>query len=229
MIAQIDRRLEDWVASTLDLSEAEVSLAPPRATETGKGVGLYLMELLHEPPARGMRRPPLRIILRYLVTTWAEETEEAHQMLGDLVIAATESTEFEVEQEPLPVTIWTAFGVAPRPSFVLRAPLNHERPEKIAPPVKQPLVIKQSPLRSLHGRVFGPRDIPVANARVELPTLQLSTNTDYEGRFHFSAVPVEPRVKLLRVRARGREFSVNTGEQAGRDDEPLVLHLELEE
>ena len=227
MIAPIDRRLEDWIASILD--KVDVSLALPGEKETGRGVGLYLMELLHEPPARGMRRPPLQIMLRYLVTTWADKPEEAHQMLGDLLIAASENTEFEVEQEPLPVAIWSAFGVAPRPSFVLRVSFKHERPEKLAPPVRQQLVLKQSALRSLHGQVLGPQDIPIASARVEVPALQLSTSTDYEGRFHFTAVPVEPRIKLLRVRAKGREFSINTEEQAGRDDEPLVLHLELEE
>jgi|SRR5947209_1762858 len=226
MIDQVDRRLEDWIESALD--QVEVSLAPPGENTTGRCVSLYLLELSSNPLPRGARRPPLQMMLRYLVTTRADKPEEAHRMLGELVIAAIENPEFEVELESLPVTVWSAFGIAPRPSFVLRVPFRHERPERLAPRVKHPVVIKQSSLRSLHGQIFGPESIPIMNARVELPALQLSTNTDSRGRFHFSAVPAEPRVKLLRVLAKGQEFSITT-EQAERDDEPFVIHLQMEE
>lgn len=225
MFDQIDRRLADWIETLLD--QVEVSLAPPGRTEAGRGVSLYFMELVQTPPARGQRRPPLQMTLRYLVTTHSSNPEEAHQMLGTLVIAALENPEFEVEQETLPLAIWSALGIAPRPSFVLRVPFKHERPEKIAPPVLHPLIVKHSPMRGLTGQVFGPRNIPIVDARVELPALQLQTNTDSKGRFHFSAIPVEPRVKLLRVRAKGQEFSI-TMDQAGHNDEPLVIHLQLE-
>ena len=148
-------------------------------------------------------------------------------MLGALVVAALENPEFEVEQEPLPLSLWTALGIAPRPSFVLRVPFKHERPEKLAPRVRKPLVIKHLPLRSFEGIILGPEDIPLMNAQVELPSLELSTHTDSKGRFQFSAIPAAPGKKLLRVRAKGQEFSINT-EQAGSDQDPLVIHLQLE-
>ena len=225
MIDETDRHLATWIGGILD--QVNVSLAPPAANETARGVGLYLMELVQTQSARGTRRPPLLMTLRYLVTTQAPKPEEAHQMLGTLVIAALENPEFEVEQDPLPISLWTALGIAPRPSFVLRVPFRHERPEKLAPPVRRPIVIKQLPLRSLRGRILGPDDIPIMNARVELPALELYTNTDSKGRFHFAAVPSAPGPRLLRVRAKGQEFSINT-EQAESDEEPLVIHLKLE-
>jgi hypothetical protein len=225
MIDQIDRRLAAWIGGILD--QVDVSLAPPEAAETARGVGLYLMELVQSPPARGTRRPPLMMTLRYLVTTKAAKPEDAHQMLGDLVVAALENPEFEVEQEPLPLALWTSLGIAPRPSFVLRVPFIHERPEKLAPLVRKPIVIKHLALRSLEGQILGPEDIPLMNARVELPALELFTTTDSKGRFHFSSVPAMPGARLLRVRAKGQEFSINT-EQAGSEDDPLVIHLQLE-
>jgi hypothetical protein len=225
MIDEIDRRLSDWIGTILE--QVEVSLAPPGASQTARSVGLFLLELVHNPASRGARRPPIQITLRYLVTTQAAKPEEAHQMLGELVIAALQEPDFEVEQEPLPLSVWSALSVAPRPSFVLRVPFRHERPEKLAPPVRRPLVIKQSPLRSLSGQVLGPENIPIMDARVELPALQLYTNTDSKGRFHFAAVPSEPRPKLLRVRAKGKEFSINT-EQAVSDGDPILIHLQLE-
>ncbi len=225
MIDQIDGRLSEWIKTIL--KEAEVSLGPPGASTAPRSVGLYLLELIQTPLARGKRRPPIQIKLRYLVTTHAADTKEAHQMLGDLLVAALRDPEFEVEQDPLPITLWTALNVAPRPSFVLRVPYNLERPEKVAPPVLQPLVIKSSGLSSLSGQVLGPRNIPIMDARVELPALQLYTNTDSKGRFRFSTVPAEPYPKLLRVRAKGQEFSINT-EQAASAGKPLVIHLRLE-
>src|SRR2546421_5963544 len=139
MIDQVDRRLADWIAGTLD-KKVEVSLAPPSEQATGQGVGLYLLELISNPLPRGMRRPPLQLMLRYLVTTRADKPEEAHRMLGELVVAAMENPEFEVEQESLPVAVWSAFGIVPRPAFVLRVPFRHERPERLAPRVRQPVV-----------------------------------------------------------------------------------------
>jgi hypothetical protein len=186
------------------------------------------MEVFPTPTARSARRPPSQIILRYLVTTWAEQLEEANQMLCELMFSALEKSEFEVESEPLPIAVWTAFGVPPRPSFVLRVPLRRERPERIAPLVRQSLVINATTLHSLHGLVLGPEDTPLMNARVELPSLQLATDTDAKGRFYFASVPSEPRAKHLRVRARGCELSITT-EEAGQHDQPLVIHLPLTE
>jgi hypothetical protein len=223
MIDQVDGRLQDWIGTVL--TGTTVSLAAPTGTETGRGIGLYLMELIRTPPPRGDRRPPLQITLRYIVTAWAEQSEEAHRILGELVFAAMEHMEFEVERDPVPVALWTALGVAPRPSFVLRVPLQLQRPERIAPLVRVAPVVRKSSMASLHGRVYGPGDVPVMGARVELPALQLSTSTDFEGRFHFAAIPTEPPVKRLIVKAKGQELSVAT-ELAVADGEPLSIRLQ---
>lgn len=224
MIDKTDRRLTTWVSDLL--SGVPVSLDPPKAGG-GKTVSLYLIELVHATPDRGTRRPPFLMKLRYLVTPFAEDALEAHRMLGTLVVAALDNPEFEVEQEPIPVSLWSALDLPPRPAFVIRVPFKHERPEKLAPPVKQPLVVKRFPLRSFEGRIVGPENIPLMNARVDLPALDLSTSTDSKGRFYFSSVPDAPGARLLRVRAKGQEFSIKT-ERAVSEDEPLVIQLELE-
>ena len=86
MIDETDRRLASWIGEILD--HINVSLALPAAPDSAKGVGLYLLELLQSQPARGTRRLPLLMTLRYLVTTQAPKPEDAHQMLGQLVLAA---------------------------------------------------------------------------------------------------------------------------------------------
>jgi hypothetical protein len=224
MIHESDQQLAKWIKTIVD--GATVSFDPPGNTQT-KTVGVYLMDLAQTAPDRGSRRPPFLMTLRYLVTTHAPKTEDAHQMLGALVVAALENSEFEVEQDPLPVSLWSALGIPPRPAFVIRVPFRHERPQKLAPPVKHPLIVKRLPLRSFIGRVVGPDNIPIMNAQVELPSLDLTTNTDSKGKFSFSSIPDEPGVKVLRIRAKGQEFSINA-KQAESETEPLVIQLQLE-
>lgn len=210
------------------LGAAEVSLAPPSASRSGRGIGLYLLELGQTPPDRTARRPPLQLCLRYLVTTWADEPEEAHRLLGELVFAAVESEEFETDLDPLPAAAWAALGAPPQPSFVLRVPLRLERPQPPSKLVRRPLVIHAVARSSIHGLVVGPGDVPVAGARVELPALRLSERTDTKGRFCFPTVPAEPGAKALRVKAKGRELSV-TAELPTPDGEPLVIHFDPRE
>jgi hypothetical protein len=228
MIDLIDRRLLDWIKNTLD--SVEVFLTAPGASETTHGVGLYLLELIHTPAARTTQPPPLQVTLRYLVTARADKPEEAHRLIGLLVFSALENSEFEVESDVLTPAMWSALGVAPQPSFVLRVPLRRERPAD--PPAKRvrlPLVIQSSPITTLHGQVVGAGGAPIAGARVEVPSASLSTRTDFEGRFSFSTVPASPRAQLLRVKAKGREFSI-TAERSGDDDQTLIIHLQgLEE
>lgn len=225
MIEQVDRRLREWIQRVLDVPVP--SLSPPSDARTGRGVSLYLLELADRPPPRGGgRRPSLQLSLRYLVTTWADDPEEAHRLLGELVFAAMEQAEFEVELDPVPAATWAAFGVKPQPSFVLCVPLRRERLEPPAKLVREPVVIRETLMTTLRGIVLGPDDAPLARAVVEIPSLQLSTRTDLKGQFTLSNVPAEPRTKSLRVRAKGRELDIAV-EQPASEDQVVVIHFNL--
>ena len=224
MIDLIDRQMEDWIKGVL--GEVEVSLAAPGVGETGQTVGLYLLDVIHVPALRNAQRPPLQLLLRYLLTTRAERPQEAHRMLGELAFAALESTEFDVEPGPVSEQTWSAFGVAPRPSLLLRVPLRRERPEESpAARVMQPLIVESESLTSIDGRVVGPGGEPVAGARVESPAAGKSARTDAEGRFSFSAFPSGPRSLEWRIKARGKEFNVTT-ERSDDGGPPLVINLQ---
>src|SRR6266850_5283921 len=134
----------DWVGTVVE--GGYVSLGPPDNQRAGRGVGLYLLELVQSPPPSSNKRPPLQLALRYLITAWSGTPEDAHQMLVALMFAAMENKEFQVELEPLPVTVWTAFGVPPRPSFILRVPLRQERPQPQTKLVREPLRVESSPI-----------------------------------------------------------------------------------
>ena len=222
MAEDFDRRLKDWVGTVIE--GGDVSLAPPENQRTGRGVGLYLLELVQSPPPSSNKRPPLQLALRYLITAWSGTPEDAHQMLVALMFAAMENKEFQVELEPLPVAVWTAFGVPPRPSFILRVPLRQERPQPQTKLVREPLRVESSPIVGLHGLLVGPGDIPLADCRIEIPALHISTSTDHRGRFYFPAVPASGNKQLV-VKAKGFELPVVSKQNYPDSRAPLVIHF----
>jgi hypothetical protein len=221
MAFEFDGRLKDWVGSVIQ--GAELSLEAPAGKKTGRGVGLYLLELIQAPPPSTTRRPPLQLALRYLMTAWSDTPEVAHQMLVAVMLAAMESTEFQVELEPVPMTVWTAFGMPPQPSFVLRVPLRQERQQPQAKLVRE-LKIQSSPIVSFHGLLLGPGDVPLSDCRVELSALNLSTSTDYKGRFYFPSVPAAGSKQFL-VKAKGFELPVRSEQNYPDSGTPLVIHF----
>lgn len=227
MIDEVDRRLKEWVGTALQ--GIEVSFGPPNREKAGRRIDLYLVELKDKPPLRSAKRPPLQLSLRYLVTAWADDPEEAHRLLGQLVFAAMENPEFEIDLCPAPATVWRSFGVPPQPSFVLAVSVQKERPQPKVALIRQPLIVNASLVTSFHGVVLGPGDIPLAGARVEIRGLHLATQTDYRGRFRFSTVPSEPSEKLLEIKAKGRELSVTAEENHPEDGDPLVIRFNLME
>ncbi|HEX8734289.1 MAG TPA: hypothetical protein VF721_03130 [Pyrinomonadaceae bacterium] len=230
MFDEIDKQLESWAKDVFEDRDFEISFAAPAAAaaETEKtSVYLYLLDVIPAPPARATPLPPLQVTLRYLVVPQAKTPELAHRLLGSILIAAMENAEFEVEKESLPLDLWQAFGIAPRPSFILRVPFKHERKETPAPPVRFPLTIRQTAIVRLRGQVTL-NQIPLAAAKVEIPLLRLFTETDTDGKFRFGSLPPEPKDKKLLIRAKGREFSVSTS-QAQRRGDLFLIDLKLED
>jgi hypothetical protein len=223
VIDQVDRKLQEWVKNVV--RGVEVVLGPPSRLDGKHGVSLYLLSLAAPRPAWVNRHPAPRVALHYLVTAWAEEDEEAHSLLGKLILAVMEKREYELDLTELPAPLWTALGIAPRPVFTLCVPLYVERPEPITKLVHGPLAIRGAPVVSLYGLVLGPGDIPIMGASVELPALQLNGHTDVRGQFYFSTVPGEPRAIQLLVKAKGRVQSV-TVEQPTSDRQPLTIRFD---
>jgi hypothetical protein len=223
VIENVDARLRDWVSGVA--GQQEISLGPPVAGRPGSGVSLYLMGVRPRPPMRGTERPPVQVELRYLVTTWSDKPEQAHSLLGQLVLAAMRDADLDVDGEPLPPGAWASFQLAPQPSFTLVALLRDEPPASTAKLVTRSLRIDGAGLTRLDGTVLGPGDVPVAAASVELPALQLTVQTDGRGRFVFARLPAQPSVKHLVVRARGRQLAVDADLAAAA---PLVIRIPME-
>ena len=222
MIDQTDNQLQEWIKSVV--AGVQVHLGVPGQLEDQRGISLYLLALVEPPQAWINRQPGWRVALRYLITAWSPDEREAHRLLGKLLLAALEKPEYEIDLSELPPTLWSAFGIAPRPAFTLCLPLPLARVEPVPPLVQGHLVVRGEPVPSLYGIVLGPGDIPIAGAGVELPSLQLRGYTNAEGRFRFSTVPGGSRHIQLVVRAKGRVQSVFV-ERPSSEQEPLEIRF----
>ncbi len=209
MLDQIDRQLRDWIQNKVGVA---VSLAVPTKATQKQGVTLYLLELAALPPLSGMHRAPLQFALRYLVTTWAESPEEAHRLLGEIVLLAMESPGcpgLEVDFSPIPPQFWAGLAVPPQPAVVLKVPFRLERPEPVVPVVR---TVRSDVVSFiyLHGVVLDGAGQPVVNAEVEYPALQAVTRTDSEGRFQLRDLPLNLQSpRRLRVRTPSQSIEVN--------------------
>jgi hypothetical protein len=225
MIEQVDKRLAEWMRDVL--KGVTISLAPPNNTEKGSGVSLYLLEFAQSPALRGgPKRPPLQFSLRYLVTAWAEEAADAHRTLALLIFAAMDHPEYQVDLEAVPLALWTAFGITPRPAFILTAPVRLDRIEPELPIVRVPPVVQGTPVVSFFGRVLGPEEIPLANIAVEFPPLQLSTRTDGKGYFHFAGIPGGSDTVQLRLKGKGKILDIDV-KPSSSAEKPAVIHWDL--
>ena len=220
----VDRYVAWWAGSVLH--SVAVSLGPPDDGRDGDRVSLWLYDLEHTPPARRPEATPWQFSLRYLVSTWSADASTAHRHLGQLVFAAMEHEDLEVDLPAPPVTAWTALGVVPRPAFFLKVLLRRPRPRPEGVYVRSPVVVQSVAVSALEGALLTTDDDPISHAVVTAPSAGRSARTDARGRFVLPAVPAAPGPVDLVVTARGRQraFSVD---RDGDGDAAVVIRWNI--
>ena len=184
MFEQADQEIKLWVKGVTD--NIEPGFAEPQDQIHANEINTYLYDF-RQVPTSGNRLIN-QFKLRYLVTTWSKEPEQAHALLGRLFQAALYDSKFQVETEPLPAECWRALKLSPRPSFFLCHILTLIRQQKTAPPITEAPGLTSVPLIPVLGRLTGPKDYPLAKTRIELPQFKRSVLTDNKGRFNFGQV-----------------------------------------
>jgi hypothetical protein len=228
MFEQADQYLKDWAGKILP--DTSIDLAAPQEAATGQGVSLYLISLESKPPTYENTRQAWQIGLNYLVTTWAGDPETAHRLLGELVFAALENTEFEIELGKLPADTWTSYRLVPRPYFVIKFPVRKPRQGPVAKYVTQPLSVKEAALTKLYGQVLGPGDVPLSGAQVTIPALRLVHYTDPKGRFILPLVPGSSNLRTVQVKFKSQVLEVTpNADQPNSETTPLVIRFDLPE
>jgi hypothetical protein len=218
-----DLRLKEWVASVVPASQ--VSFLAPSNKGGSEDVGIYLMDVVQVRPPSMAKRAPLQIDLRYLVTAGSSDPQDAHERLLNLMFAAMDNADFEVELSSVPLSLWESFGVSPQPSFVLRMPLRQHRDQPPRNLITESMKLESSIIVGFYGLLLGPGGSPLSDCRIELPSLNLSTRTDYKGRFNFPGVPSTGRKQLI-VRAKGAELVVESDQDFTDSGSPLIVHFD---
>jgi len=208
VLTRADAELEAWLADLV--SPAGVSFEPPHLSQEGTGVGLYLLALAPCPPLRGQFRPPRQAILRYLVTAWDASAAGAHRLLEQVLLAALDRTDLDVELQPLDGATWLALGARPQASFVLAVPVRHLLADPPARPVMHSPIVEPTPMGPLRGVLLGPGELPLAGAEVVLASPRRRARSGPGGHFELAGVPLDGRPHQLEVHARGRTYDVKT-------------------
>lgn len=212
-IDTVDRAVLAWAEGS---TSAKALLAAPEERK-GEGVVLQLFALAAAPLPRGEKRPPQQVLLRYRVSAWAQSVDRSHALLSDLLFAAFDHPEWEVDFTAVPAG-------ALEPAFVLQVPLRRERPEPVAPRVRFPMRVETVEATVMAGLVLGPGEQPVSGAVVEIPSLHLTSRTTPDGTFRFARVPAN--ALTLRVRAHG---AVETFTASPAGDEVVTIRMQLKE
>lgn len=233
MIESSDAFLIDWASSVLD--DADVALELPDDTEPRTETPLVSLHLLQlSAPTRDLRTVVLEYAfdLHYLVTVSCSDLAKAHARLGQLLIAAEQHTNMNVDATPPSPDLWSALGLFPRPSFWIRVQAVYEIARPDVPLVRAPIAVRTRPMAMLHGLIVGPEDQPVAGANVRHGVNGTLVRSDRRGRFSMQ-VPVVAESEradgrpgpMLEVKARGRNMRVPVPDRTYSAEEPLVIQL----
>lgn len=247
----INPRLGTWLSSLLGETatplqgEIAVTFGPPGpdggpASQAGRakqGVNLHLLSIAPHVQAttRVERRTESQIVLRYLATSWAEQSDTAEsllctlafQLLGRGASGPDGRSEIVVEATPPPFEVLAALGLPPRPALMLGLPLVHVEVAQAARRVAHPPIVRSEVSGTLWGILLGPDDSPIAAAQVEFPAFGRVTETDPAGQFRFTSVPADLADQTIRVRARGVERTFRLA--AAGDGGPLTLRMSFAE
>jgi hypothetical protein len=222
----VEELIAGWVNDSLG-DTIELSYAAPTVRTEEARVSAYLLDLSELPPAQTRSTGPLslRLKLRYLMTTWAQSESEQNRMLSELMFSASTHPNLSVDITPLPLALWTSFGITPRPGVIVEVVLHRSLPARDAKRVATPIVKLTSPAW-LNGKVVGPRDVPIPGALVELPECQSACRTDAHGRFTLACAK-RPKNKRLCVKAKGVAFNT-TADQLGTQADPVVIRIQFQ-
>lgn len=234
-VQEADSFLTTW---TQDLNRTlNVSFDPPgslfASTTTGSQpttICFYLIEIVPVPSLRGTKRPPLQANLNYLVTSWGQNQ---HHILTQFMFAVMENPQLEVRTDPLPLVVWSSFGIPPRPSFLLQVPLRLERLERNVPLVREGRLLPIPAHVNVYGRIQVPnagrnnQPITLSAAQVSIDGLDRSVTTDTQGHFHLPNVQPNAQGEIeLRITARGHTLT-HTISETGAADAPVLIDLPL--
>jgi Carboxypeptidase regulatory-like domain len=238
VLSDADGRLRAWLAEAA--GDTTVVPGTPADDDTRRDTGAdrgagdpaltaYLLAIEPAPKlANDPHRPtPVVLRLRYVVAAQGPSDAAALELIDRLLAASVDSplpADLEVDFAPVPIDVWQALGVRPRPAVTVRVTARYAPAVPDVPVVREPLKVVGAGVRRLRGTVLGNDDVPLAGAEVVVAATQATTRTSASGTFEFASVPDTPDPVRLAVRTKGRTF---TADVRPDDGQPVVVHCDL--
>lgn len=220
MIASIDKKLETWLQATLP--DVSVRFGTPLQASEAPCVNLCLMEIANERAQVVGGHSEFEVSLVYLVTAHSIDTRATNDLLGSVLTAALDEPTIEVQHGGVDTSAWLALQVPAQPAFTIRQHVTRSHKQPVAR-VTKAVQAKVLPLTQLAGRIVGPGDIPIPQARVEVPGTRHVAYSDSRGGFSFGVLSSENSARELRIVARGLEQRVSIASQSGK---PLLIRFQ---
>lgn len=211
-----------WLAQAVG-GEQRVEVAAPDA-QSQERLCVWPVALLADQGTRGGNgRQPLRLRARYVVTADGP-IDKAIDLLDRVLVAAAGDDRYQLVLEPVSTTVWGTEGL-PRPSVFIDVPVQVTVPAPTVPRVSGELRFDGVAMRAIHGRVLGPRDVPLSGMTVAVPATGSSVVTDARGGFTLPGQPAS-RAIVLHLSGHGLHLRVDV---APETTDPVVIHCDIEE
>jgi Carboxypeptidase regulatory-like domain len=197
------------------------------AGDPGLTAYLLAIEPAHKLANDPHRPAPVVLRLRYVVAAHGPSDAAALELIDRLLVASVDTplpADLEVDFAPVPIDVWQALGVRPRPAVTVRVMARYAPATPEVPVVRQPLKVIGAGVRMLRGTVVGNGDVPLAGAEVVVAATNATTRTSDRGAFEFAGVPDSLDPVRLAVRTKGRTFTADVRPDGG---EPVVVHCDL--
>ena len=139
---QIYNMLETWITETTGITQVTPKLAPEKQGDKAV-VSIYLKEIASSVTtgARPVNNT-VQLILTYLITAISDDIHLINNTVTTLTVAALGHEEIEVDQKGLLPSEWQALNLTPKPSLLIKIPLNCEKERKSPVLVQKPHVLK---------------------------------------------------------------------------------------
>lgn len=139
---QIYNMLETWITETTGITQVTPKLVPEKQGDKAV-VSIYLKEIASSVTtgARPVNNT-VQLVLTYLITAISDDIHLINNTVTTLTVAALGHEEIEVDQKGLLPSEWQALNLTPKPSLLIKIPLNCEKERKSPVLVQKPHVLK---------------------------------------------------------------------------------------
>lgn len=139
---QIYNMLETWITETTGITQVTPELAPEKQGDKAV-VSIYLKEIASSVTtgARPVNNT-VQLVLTYLITVISDDIHLINNTVTTLTVAALGHEAIEVVQKGLLPSEWQALNLTPKPSLLIKIPLNCEKEKKSPVLVEKPHVLK---------------------------------------------------------------------------------------